>query len=105
MPIEKQLLKIADTLSAIEPSSDEAARLRVIAGELARAREVRNKRGGVNGVEVRQVIYTRSMVDDSEHRGGGVYIEQWWEMDGQHLATRDPRESAVTRRDGDNGDG
>jgi len=105
MPIEKQLLKIADTLSAIEPSSDEAAQLRGLAAELAQARTASNEPRPVSHVEVRHVIYTGSVIEVREDGSGGVYVEQWWEMNGQHLATRDPRDAPVTRRDGDNGDG
>jgi len=58
----------------------------------------------VRRVEVRHVICTGSVVDTREDGSGGVYVEQWWEMNGQHLATRDPRDAMPSRRDGDNGD-
>ena len=105
MPIEKELLEIAARLAARQPGSDEATALRAVAGELARARTGSNEVRPVGRVEVRHVICTGSVVDTREDGSGGVYIEQWWEMNGQHLATRDPRDSAVNRRDGDNGNG
>lgn len=105
MPIEKELLHIADSLAAREPGSDEATALRAVAAELERARTGSNEARPVTRVQLRQVIYTGSVIDVREDGSGGVYVEQWWEMNGQHLATRDPRDAPVTRRDGDNGDG
>jgi len=105
MPIEKQLLEIAARLAARGPASDEATALRLVAAELERARTGSNEARPVARVEVRHVIYTGSVVDVREDGSGGVYVEQWWEMNGQHLATRDPRDAPVNRRDGDNGDG
>lgn len=105
MPIEKELLEIADGLAASQPGSEKAVRLRAIGRELERARTGSNEARPVMRVQLRQVMYTGAIVDAREDGSGGVYIEQWWEMNGQHLATRDPRDSAVPRRDGDNGDG